>query len=255
MKSWRIVSGVSLMLWAVGASLAADPEEELRDAVDRLWAAGNYSWEQGHDTSSDGRKTLPSRTFNRGANDAGQTNIGGFTATKTRRHQFVFNENEIAILFDGRWRHVDDLTLSDREKLAGYRPGAVGERNIPTYSSIRALPHEVLRALLGSAKNFRKEGPAIVADLGSPFNDQLHFIGYLGNRKKDPLPFRRGAPLVGGKAELVVWLDRGITTEFTVEFNSTLPNWFFVKLAKIGTTKVEIDPEAEALFLGRRAKP
>jgi hypothetical protein len=80
---------------------------------------------------------------------------------------------------------------------------------------------------------------------------------------------RPGGPRLSiNGVKLVVYLDRGEIAEFAVEVTSTTTvrngpraglqqtkmTAAIVRLSKIGTTVVEIDPEAEALFLGHGVK-
>jgi hypothetical protein len=261
MKAWRIVGGFFLFLSLVGG-MPAQPEKMLREAMDRLWAAGNYSWEKASEASVDGRKLGPLR---RSASEAGETNIGGFTVAVSHGKRMIFTDKEIAWLLKSGWRHADDLTDADLRELAGLRPEAnVPRARLGDRRTHPGLPHELLRGLLGEVRGTRQQGAAIVCDLGSLFGDPFALEGYMAHGGLSPtaLDRRRYAGLSDAKTELVVWLDGGNIAEFAVDFHTTrlvangpdqgnkqaMVNSVVVKLFKIGTTKVEIDPEALALF-------
>src|SRR4051812_32999448 len=118
MRYWRFLGGLLLAIGA-GGPLAAQPEIKLRDAVDRLWAAGNYSWEYGTERFVDGRKQSGRAAFS----DSGETIIGGLTHARISRQETVYSEREMALATKNGWRHTDDLTAAD------FSPSAPGGRS------------------------------------------------------------------------------------------------------------------------------
>lgn len=268
MKLWRSALGMLLVAGVTG-SLSAQPEKALREAVDQLLGAGNYSWGLGREGSIDGRKI--GRAGLR-LTHTGETVIGGFTAMKMQRLRVVFDESEIAYALKGGWRHADDLTESDRKELREFWNSVVPpSRGRGARQPRPALPHELLPLLLREVHDVRQEHAAIVGDLSGVFGNLFELEQYL---RTGILPAAgrgrsRDSGSSGSGAKIVVYLDRGAITEFSVEFSATrtvangpdqgsqqtMVNTLVVKLTKIGETQVEIDPEALALFRSGAEKP
>lgn len=268
MKLWRSALEMLLVASVTGSS-PAQPEKALREAVDQLLGAGNYSWGIGREGSLDGKKIGRVGLV---LTNTGETVIGGFTAMKMQRLRVVFDESEIAYALKAGWRHADDLTDSDRKELREFWNSVVPTlRGKGARPPMPALPHELLRLLLLEVHDVRQEHAAIVGDLSGVFGNMVELEQYLRTGIL-PAALRdrsRGSSTSGSGAKIVVYLDRGTITDFSVEFSTTrtvangpdqgsqqtMVNTLVVKLTKIRETKVEIDPEALALFRSGAEKP
>ncbi|MEO7798314.1 MAG: hypothetical protein ABIY47_11365, partial [Opitutaceae bacterium] len=209
MKRWRILRAALLIALAVGG-VNAQPVKALVDAVDRLWAAGNYSWEKGTERFVDQRKQSGRTVFS----DSGETTIGGFTHARIRRQEMVYSNREMVLATKNGWRHTDDLTEAD------FSPPAPGVRS-RVVKPPRVLPHEILRLILKYGRNIRAQGIAVEGDL--VLSDEG--ISALKSYGIDGGPFasftRTPAP-PGKSTTFVVWIERGDITEFSVEFANTI---------------------------------
>jgi hypothetical protein len=256
MKSGRILGAGLLLVLAVGG-VNAQPVKTLVDAVDRLWAAGNYSWEKGNQRFVDGRKMGGRTAFS----DSGETTIGGLTHARILRQELVYSDSEVVLATKNGWRHTDDLTEAD------FPPPAPGLRSRVIKRS-PMLPHAVLRLIVQAGRNIRAQGTAIEGDLALSDEGISALKSYLVSGGRLPTVTPVGAPAhPGTRATFAVWIEGGNIAEYSVEFANTIillndpdgaerrtdseiPTF---RLTKIGSTRVEVDPEARALFVS--AKP
>src|SRR5688572_12680465 len=145
---------VLLMSTVATGLMRAQPEQQFRDAVDGLFQAGNYEWEEKHEfgSLSSGRRRPRSLA-------AGETMIGGYTRARFGKVQVAMYNREIAFALRDGWRHGDDLTVNDLAELNS--PGSAAS----TLNQARQLPHELLKLLAQAARNFRTEKGAILAGI------------------------------------------------------------------------------------------
>jgi hypothetical protein len=282
MKTWLVGCGVLLAITTATLSSQAGtapmgrvlPQEELdvRAAVNRLIEAGNYTWEESHGVGLLGSTHIPIPM------GAGETVIDGYTTARYRR-RVVMRGSEVVLELTTGWRHAKDLTAENIEEL-GQPPTsratrAVAKANIiepPPKSdwekradALRArsytpvLPHELLRFLMQDAVNFRKVGATVVAEVATNLRTISRLRSYLLMGVLEPeasTPVRillRAAPpprSLDEVATLYVTLNGGLIEEFSVEIvTPSSTSVFITKLLKVGTTTVNVDTEAKALFL------
>ena len=84
MKKWRFSCGCLLAGWFVGA-IQAQPEREVRAAIDRLVEAENYWWQEFHEVIFDPAK----RNVRPLPTGEGETAVNGYTAATFRRRHVV----------------------------------------------------------------------------------------------------------------------------------------------------------------------
>lgn len=278
---------IGLLGWLAllpAASLCAQPQYDLQAAVEQLWKAGNYSWDERSSFDSgagDRPASVPRPT------GTGQTEIGGFTVAAIQTRQVVFHGGEAAFKVNEVWRRADDLTDSEIADLRFITWGT-GRGRDRARAYIRSLPHEIFQTILQYGVNVRKEGTAILGDLDDsqistrdleelvfrgtpPASAAKQSRGILGVAT-GILGRRSGArppPRSGEQVAFIVYLSRGKITEFAIEFlrpyvigggekageMSAAARKYTFKLWDIGRTKVEIDPFARELFPAASAAP
>lgn len=248
-----------LLCSAVARAASASPAEELREAVDRLISAGNYTWEEKTQEIPDGGRLPRPRVTARG-----ETIIDGFTRAQIRRAAAVLWKEEAAYAVAGGWRHRHDLSTRESNEL---REKGVSARHV------HPLPHEALTVLWAGTRDVRKEpngwGGEIVASLLHP--EDLE--GYLKSGKPIPTPpttqnrlglpvpvksagTRPTAPRIRPdlRARYFVYATAGVIERLEVEFlhpsaaSGPGPWKYIVEFSAVGRTKVDVPPEARALF-------
>lgn len=259
------------------------PELVLREAVDRLCAAGSYSWEEKRDLyrgeAKPGARRAPFAS--------GETEIGGFTVATIQRRVLVFHSDEAAAKLSGGWRHVADLNAEELREFGLYRAGtARSDARARHYT--RPFAHEMLRMLLQYGIQFRKEGAAIVGEIDGARVSVTELESYLSTGKplaETPPARLLGRPVPGTKvpprtvprtmgnrenATFTVWLEGSEITELSFEFMrmtvfhnepgatgvpERTARSYITRVTNIGTTKVDVDPLARALFLKASVLP
>lgn len=263
---------VMCVVWMIAvatASIRAQPEQQFRGAIDQLLRAGNYAWEQKREIGS--LSSAPRRPISLAA---GETMIGGYTRARFGKVHVVLYNREIAFVLRSGWRHGDDLTISDIAEL--HTPGMAAN----TLNHVRPLPHEVLELLARVSRNFRNESGAVAADIDSALLDPRALDQYLRTGAPPVAPHTRtifGLPVPksatsrssrtsgpsGEHVIISIWENGGKMTRFSVKFlrptrvlngpnagdHDMLTNAYIFDLVDIGTTNVDVPPEAKALFL------
>lgn len=280
MRMWRAVF-LGLGLLAGIGSARAQPEADLREAIDSLLTAGNYTWEEKRDLYR-GSALSTGPGARRPIFGTGETAVDGFTVARIQRRNIVFHGAEAAMELSAGWRHANDLDAEDLRELGFFRAGtAQSDRRARSYT--RPFAHEILQIILRYGIKLQKQGPAIIGEI----DGRRVSLSVLENhlRSGSPLVQTRAATMMGvpipgappvevsprgspwpkndENAEFVVWLDRKDVTEVTIEFvrmavfvNEPVPKAaeptrrvYTTKISKIGTTDVKVDPLARALFL------
>lgn len=258
---------IASMLAGLGG-LNAQPEAEVRDAIDWLFKAGNYEWEAKRSMASNLQAAARPVTT-----DSGETQIGGYTTTIKRRFPMVILRDQIAIKTLDGWVHGRDIP---RVELGSYGVKPVAKSGEASQGVAVRHPHEELEHLMKIAHGFRKERAEIVADLARTADEFRAVENYMrgtgsfqagggslavfgGALKRLPSP--RAIP-AGSSARLYFRLVGPAIDEFRVEICNANPKpvetkagpvsefttVFIRRLAGIGRTKVTIDPIAEALL-------
>jgi hypothetical protein len=265
-RGQRIAVGIVGTLSSV--LLHAQPEFELRDAVEELMKAGNYAWE--HRAQYGVVKVRAPRA-------TGETTIGEFTTAQIGTRKAVMFDHEIAFAVKGRWRHGNDLTAEDLTALR------VSEKAARYVNHVHPLPHELLALVLPAARNVEKQAGVLSAEIDPAVLDALALTQYL---TRASLPSAKGRSIIGfpvpprrspvppttrnmGMSMLFVWVDKGLPTRITVEIQLSNPPRESVetdarttthefKILEAGTTHPFVPAEAKALFLdaaaGRRGR-
>ncbi len=246
------------------AGARAQPEADVRTAVEWLFKAGNYAWEAKRSYASDLRPgARPALT------DSGETQIGGCTTLVKRRFPMVLLGDQIAIKTLDGWVHGRDLSSGD---LLSY-----GVISIKAGVLLRC-PHEELQHLMGKARQFRREGAEIVADLARTEDEYREVESYMRAVNQEPSPGRGSPKAAGGlwrvrappptplsagnSVKLCFQLAGPAIEEFRVEIRAKpakpvatkegavteFTAIYVRKLNGIGRTKVVVDPIAEALL-------
>lgn len=295
MKAWRFHGGFLLAI-SVASLALAQPEADARAALDQLVAAGNYSWKATRGSFTDPLKRNVGPQL-----AAGETTIDGYTTAKIAGRKVVLHGSQSVVRLKDLWRPAADLSDDEVAEILRRTPKTLEQGVVEQAPQVvtaaqadgvrhrmfRAnLPHEALRVLLQLAKNFRREGDAIMADAATTMDGWLDVERYLSSgvrrdstRHSSPLSIfaRRGEvappparPLPAERrVTLVVTLEAGAIAEFAVEITGMSPvgpdgeltqphpvtHIFSFKLTDIGTTTVDVDPEAKALFLGMATSP
>jgi hypothetical protein len=262
---------VGLVVSGALSVLHAQPEQDLRDALNRLRQAGNYTWQDTNETNS----INAAKRFKMAPRAEGETVVDGFTIGGVRGLRFVQHGRESAFALARGWVHFKDITdtdVSEPKRSTGPTFPVAWAR-----SYVHPLAHEILETLLGAGENFRKESGAIVADVAPTLLEPEMLVRYLRTGVLPATGARRSifglpVPRPPARSPQPAWLtgtfrvslDRGTVTEIEVEFTRRAPpgskaaneghagfnETFRVEILKVGTTTVSIPPEAKALFLG-----
>jgi hypothetical protein len=251
----------------------AQPKQELGAALDQLLEAGNYTWEEKRELDTRDGKTLRLRAY-----ASGETSVGGYTSARLGRVHAVMLDRETAFALQKGWRHFQDLTDDEIAELRAQPAALAGDAR--TY--VHPLAHELLGILVRAAHNVRKEGGVLVADIDAALLDRHGLERYLRHGALPgapptrtifglpvPAPGRTRLPSAAAESDdrviFFVWADQGKISRLSVEFwrKVTFANGpragdqdlrqmaYIMELSNIGTTTVDVAPEAKALFLGK----
>jgi hypothetical protein len=270
------------LAWLVVAvALRADPAVALRQAVDDLFKAGNYSWRESRSHDINGRSTIEPYAFGRTVIDGytiatvyspsvtGFVNLLPFSAKNVRA---IFLGSRTAFELESGWRRYEEMTPDELQELYSLpRPlPPLPDNRVRIYN--HASLHEALRVLLPFTTSLREEDGAIVGILGLSNQEALQFDAFMRwgmPPRMIPMPETRISPLPDSLphirqigAAFKVWLVDGklskVEFAFAVgvlgrgrdgksqEYHQTRVYTF--ELQEVGTTHVDVTPEMRALF-------
>ncbi|MBL9207921.1 MAG: hypothetical protein JNN01_22750 [Opitutaceae bacterium] len=247
--------------------MAQTPEAELAEAVERLLTAGSYTFEERQLPVSSPANTQPPRP-RPPTRARGEATIGGFTVADVEGFRVMEFENNLAFLLpDDTWRHSKDMTPDDLQSLRRKSTQSSSPKLLQ-YSLARhtvVFPHKVLELIVQYGRNVRKVGTTYTGDL--PDTEARNLSAYL-LRSPARLPprsssvglFRKDDPRTS--CSFTVLTSRGAISEVSLEHTMiglvpgeggslekrTLTTEYNFRLSRIGTTVVQVPPEAEAIL-------
>jgi hypothetical protein len=264
MKLARIATFGLACIWPFAAH--GQPAQVLKDAMVELVVAGNYTWEQFHETDINGRR-LAEKSW-------GKTVVDGYTVATIAGLPAIFSGNDSVVELKSGWRHLHDLNADEflqvRRALGVDRLGT----NFEAARKFEYAPiHDLLRAVAAAAFEVWQQDGVIKGEVPYEFDRHLS-TGTLpsGTPLRSVLGLPRRAAGSGGAARgstsqpngaLSVWIKDGNIAKVSVEFARTLTSQsgprkgehmavtrtYVFEISKVGRTVLDVPPEAKALFV------